>query len=425
MPRTKKQDQKASGPKAKGPASGLLPLKIQSRSYSKLEEQTLFITHQLKETLEKRKRRDGSNHFDGLLRMGFRGGKHLIEMVREELGSDCEIVLSHADSSLAGKRVTVNFDKYREAGQSRFMEIYRQTGLRTATDYLNQQFPSTFTKSYDDVPPGRKEVKKVLGDLSSAVAELPKKNQKQLPQQIAELVDKQGPEFAFELLSAVDSAIPRGQERIRLALKDVIQRLAQEPASALDELTSLMDEWSLLQVTSLLNVLKGRLHAIETFEEIILDENTYELKGNKSVHRALERSMWILSDDYWIAQSNKTLRTLIGNDLAKEDKKYRDNRPDFACVDAVGKGTVIVEIKRPSLELAKDEVDQAERYLRIISKRSAAKKRTTVYLIGGKITSEAGELSEMRKYPILMTYQDVIERARRRYQEYLRVVEGN
>lgn len=407
-----------------GSRKDLLPLKIQSRSYSKLDDQKLFVTSELKEILEKRKRRDGSA-YEGLLRMGFRGGKHLIEMVREELGGDCEIVLSHSESSLHGKRITINFDKYREAGQTRFMDIYRQTGLRTATDYLNQNFPTTFTKSYDDAPPPRKQVKRVLDDLPAAVADLPKKSKKEIPKRIAELVDKQGADFAFQLLSAVDSAIPRGQERIRLALQEVIERLAKEPVVALDELTTLMDEWSLLQVTSLLNVLKGRLHAIETFEEIILDDNTYELKGDKSVHRALERSMWIFSDDYWIAQSNKTLRTLIGNDLAKEDKKYKDNRPDFACVDAVRRGTVIVEIKRPSVELTKDEVDQAERYLRIVSKRSGSKKKPTVYLVGGKISSEARELSEMRGYPIVMTYQDVVENARQRYQEYLRVVEAD
>ncbi len=36
-------------------------------------------------------------------------------------------------------------------------------------------------------------------------------------------MERQGPEFAFELLSSVDDAIPRGQERIRVALQDVIR----------------------------------------------------------------------------------------------------------------------------------------------------------------------------------------------------------
>lgn len=203
----------------------------------------------------------------------------------------------------------------------------------------------------------------------------------------------------------------------------MISRLAKEPVKALDELTDLMDRWNLLQVTSLLNVLQARLQTIETFEQLILDEKTYELREDNSVHRTLERSMWLFNDEYWIAQSNKALRTLIGDALAKSDVQYKSKRPDFACVDALGR-TVIVEIKRPSVSLAKAEIDQAELYFRIIRKHVASTSKTAkVFLIGGTISEEAREIAEMRSYPTLMTYQEMIESCRRRYQEYLRIVE--
>src|SRR2546421_8610525 len=102
-----------------------------------------------------------------------------------------------------------------------------------------------------------------------------------------------------------------------------------------------MDECNLLQMTALLSVLKARLNTIATFEDLIADEGTYELKGDKSIHRTLEKSMWLLNDEYWIAQANKSLRTLLGKDLLKADRKYAARRPDFACVDALGKRTVL------------------------------------------------------------------------------------
>ena len=88
-------------------------------------------------------------------------------------------------------------------------------------------------------------------------------------------------------------------------------------------------------------------------------------------------------------------------------------------------GTVLVEIKRPALELKKREIDQAELYIRIIKKHKGDSRapKPTIYLVGRKVSDEARELADMRGYPTLLTYQDMIENARTRYQEYLRIVE--
>ncbi|MEX2645880.1 MAG: hypothetical protein WD249_06430 [Gaiellaceae bacterium] len=401
----------------------VIRLKIESRSYEAIADQPLYVTPELKKRLEGRKTRDGRTRYERLTAMGFRGGKHLIETLREKYGKSFAIVLTDGPSKLGAKRAEINFDEFLDFGQARFFEVYRQTGLQTAAGYLSQEFPKAFVASTPALPPTR-DVKKVLAALPEAAEVLPKKQQRELPQQIADLIDKQGPEFVFSLLSGVDSAIPKGQERIRTAFQQVIARLAKEPAKALDELNDLMDRWNLLQVTSLLNVLQARLQTIETFEQLILDEKTYELREDNSVHRTLERSMWLLDDEYWIAQSNRPLRKMIGDALAKEDRKYRDKRPDFACVDATGR-TVIVEIKRPSVSLGKPEVDQAELYFRLIRKHVGSPSKTAkVFLVGGSISEEARELAEMRKYPELLTYQEMIEGCRRRYQEYLRIVES-
>ncbi|MGH2682727.1 MAG: hypothetical protein ACRDIX_05790 [Actinomycetota bacterium] len=402
-----------------------IPIEIQNRSYGALKDQPLFISADLKKDLEKRKFRDGTRAYDALLLRGFRGGKHLIELIRAELGSDCALVLSDGESSIGAKRVVVNYEAFREAGQARFFEVYRQTGLRTATQFLNEAFPETFTRTSDDVLPETKEVKRVLSRLPEAAEAIPKRERKKLPERIADLVERQGADFAFDLLSSVDAAIPKGQKRIQVAFQDVIKRLAKEPAKALDELTDLMEEWNLLQVTALVNILVSRINTIDTLEDLVLDDNTYELKGDKSIHRTLEKSMWLLNDEYWIAQSNRSLRKIIGQELAKSDRKYAKNRPDFACVDLVGKRPVLVEIKRPSVEIKKPEVDQAELYLRLIRKHQGQKKNPLIYLIGRKISDEARELADMRDYPVLWTYQDMIENARRRYQEYLRIIEGD
>ncbi len=274
-PRTKKtaRPKRAGKGSRRAKPAGLLPLQIANRTYAALKDQPVLITPELKQTLEKRKLRDGTRAFDNLVRMGFRGGKHLLELIREQLGPACQVVLSHEDSAVSPSRMFINYETFRQAGQQRFFEVYRQTGLLTATQFLNDAFPETFTRTAEDSLPEVRDVKRVLRSLPQAAEAVPRRDRAEIPDRIAELVERQGAEFAFSLLSSVDAAIPRGQEQIRARFQEVVGRLASEP-KALAELTALMDEWNLLQVTSLLSVLKTRLNTIATFETLISDEGS-------------------------------------------------------------------------------------------------------------------------------------------------------
>lgn len=106
-----------------------LRLRISSKSYSKLADQPLFITPSLKAKLEKTKGRDGANIYDRLCTMGFRGGKHLIELIRDERGSSFKIVLSDGPCSIGRGGVVIDYERFREVGQKRFFDVYRQTGI--------------------------------------------------------------------------------------------------------------------------------------------------------------------------------------------------------------------------------------------------------------------------------------------------------
>jgi hypothetical protein len=51
---------------------------------------------------------------------------------------------------------------------------------------------------------------------------------------------------------------------------------------------------------------------------------------------------------YWLLHSNGTLRTFIGDEMLKKDRKhFGAKRPDFAC-GAIGDKLIILELKRPS-----------------------------------------------------------------------------
>ena len=228
--------------------------------------------------------------------------------------------------------------------------------------------------------------------------------------------------YTFQILDIAQATISDTSERLKTAYKEVIKKISTQDPKGMHELSDLMEKWNLMQITSLANIVNNRLETISMFEEMIHDDNTYEINTDKSIHRVLEKNMWLINDSYWIAQSNKSLRTFIGDEMLRSDGDYKNKRPDFACVNH-DKKLIVVEIKRPSLTLRKNELDQAELYQRLIKKyKGTTYSGIEVFLIGNKVSEEARDIVELRKGIQIRTYQDFLEKCRKRYQEYLEVV---
>ena len=79
-----------------------------------------------------------------------------------------------------------------------------------------------------------------------------------------------------------------------------------------------MGKWSLKQITGVAAIVQERLNDIERLKTAVKNDKTFEIRGENSIHRILENSMWIVDERYWLMHSNETLRTFIGEGLAKD-----------------------------------------------------------------------------------------------------------
>ncbi len=228
--------------------------------------------------------------------------------------------------------------------------------------------------------------------------------------------------YLSDLLEILGENIVSSNERLRVAFKEVIQKISKEDVKGMQDLSDLMKQWNLFQIASISSLIKSRLETIHTFEQMIHDENTYEIDTDKSIHRVLEKSMWLIDENYFLVHSNRSLRTFIGDEMKKKHLEYTKKRFDFAAVDADNR-LLILEIKRPSIELTKEEIDQLEMYLRISKQYSTKYRSVEGYLIGNKISQEAREIMDYRKGIKLLTYQDLLQGCRKRYSDYLKVIE--
>src|SRR3989344_6789777 len=180
----------------------------------------------------------------------------------------------------------------------------------------------------------KKEKKEILkSEKSNGVPEEILKFIKKFPDFTKKLIsldlENKKPQEILEVMNMTADAITASGDRFRVAFQELLSKISQEEPKSMMELSDLMKQWNLHQITSLSNIVKNRLDTIGSLEEAIHKEETYELKEDNSIHRILEKNMWLIDERYWIAQSNKSLRTYLGDAMMKEDAEFKLKRPDF------------------------------------------------------------------------------------------------
>lgn len=224
-----------------------------------------------------------------------------------------------------------------------------------------------------------------------------------------------------QVVNAINSlinALKNADESFVIAIKQIIEKLPSQGKRAIEDLGELLKQWSLRQITAISNEIKYRIDTIEILEKAILDDKTYEINGDGSVHRILENAMWLVDERYLLMHSNKTLRTIIGDKLSEKNKKFQKKRPDFVC-GTIDKKLIIVELKRPSHELTIDDLQQLETYMLIIEEHSGEKYNFEGYLVGKRISEDLSKRLKFRGGQFkVKTYSDLLDDVKKRYTDF-------
>jgi RecB family endonuclease NucS len=184
-----------------------------------------------------------------------------------------------------------------------------------------------------------------------------------------------------------------------------------------------MNDLTIGQITAVTNEVRRRVALLETFTDRINDDRTYEISGEESVHRLLERAMWIVDERYWLMHSNRQLRTVVADQMAKEDKKFEKHRPDFVC-GTVDKRLIIIEIKRPSHVLTVKDLNQLERYVVLCEEYDDEHSSFEAILVGSKVSEDLRRTLKVRGASFkARTYTQLVTDTRRRYTKYLEALE--
>jgi len=197
---------------------------IKNKNYSKLKDLKIYITPELKAELEGIKSDRYGNLFKSLEAVGFRGGKHLFEILKDKLGNNIKIILSHQKSKIKENKVIINYNDYRKIGTKSFFNVYRQTGLETAYKFLLNELPNITPDL--NITIGKNQIEKVIKVLPES-KKLTKKSRDLLVENIAKIIRKSGvdknkltPEVLKEITAASNQAYYKNKlEEFRKRLK--------------------------------------------------------------------------------------------------------------------------------------------------------------------------------------------------------------
>lgn len=139
----------------------------------------------------------------------------------------------------------------------------------------------------------------------------------------------------------------------------ILQHINESPAGDIETLADALAEFGLVDMAQMANQALSRLQLLDHLDGLVRNPATQE----KAIHQIIEKNLWLLGMGYASIASNKT--------TAKTIQEYTDNkfsgkraarRPDLFLAQRLTGEYLLIEFKRPSDDITRDNQRQAAEY---------------------------------------------------------------
>lgn len=191
------------------------------------------------------------------------------------------------------------------------------------------------------------------------------------------------------------------REKVLDIMSDIVDMTDDERT----ELSAMLKKTGLSKIVNIANLLTSRIDTVQILKHLVFDLEKFTTERDH-IQTVVENNYWLFGEQYHLVSADKNFEILLNNYLhqiennPKErvkivDKKNKLKRPDvFICQqksDSNLEGediecNIMVELKRPSVNIGKDQFSQIEDYLRIIinEPRFNSELRTWKFFLVGK-----------------------------------------
>lgn len=241
-------------------------------------------------------------------------------------------------------------------------------------------------------------------DIKERLAKLPENRREYAEKAIKKILERfyQEPEekvrpFIYVLLEAIE----------RSDYGTVLCHLAAAKSKDIAALADALNEFGFADMAHLVEQANARQNFLDQLEALSKDDKTLEAQ----MHKAIEKNLWIFGPEFSLFSSNKTLQRQAEDFLGKKFTGDRANkRPDLLLNEDLNGKCLLIEFKRPSHLLNRDDYTQATDYRHDLAK--LVSKPIKVLVVGGKRSSDF-PTNNLEPDVAVTTFLDVIATARR------------
>lgn len=185
----------------------------------------------------------------------------------------------------------------------------------------------------------------------------------------------------------------------------VIKNIDEAKKTDVQAFADALDDFGLVDIALMIRQAKYRLSILDELDDLIRNEETLEV----TMHKALENNLWLFGKEYYLISSNKSLKRIVEEYCSKKFSGSRaKKRPDLFLASTFSETRLLIEFKRPSHSLKRDDENQAKKY-----KDDLITQFDNIeVLVLGKDVNKAIALGEKTPNIRMMSYKELIINAR-------------
>jgi hypothetical protein len=162
---------------------------------------------------------------------------------------------------------------------------------------------------------------------------------------------------------------------------EVMQHIDDAKDNDVGQFAEALSEFGLLEMTLITRQARNRKQFLDYVDRLADNEHTLE----KDIHKTLENASWVFGNEYSLMSSNEGLRGTIDKFCTKEySGNNASKRPDLLLSQDIANKYLLVEFKRPSHTITRDDENQAIKY-RDELLAYLGKVQMDILVIGGKV----------------------------------------
>lgn len=176
------------------------------------------------------------------------------------------------------------------------------------------------------------------------------------------------------------------------------------------QLANVLHSTSMLKISKVARMMHDRLEAIECLKQLVYDLTKFTTERTH-IQKIIEKCFWLFGEQYHLVSADVTFERALASYLNvlnpenSEEKNYiddeeRNRRPDIflcrqqtvsdAATTSMLEENIIVELKRPSIDIGIKQYRQIEDYLNLIKKEAKfnSESRIWKFIVVGKVIEE-------------------------------------